>query len=292
MQHYSFFHLLFLSLLISLCPSLANAEYQLNSHKSGQRPIIDGEIDNNWNKIKAIEVTDKLTKKKIKIKSLYDKETISFLVIVPDETKNDEHKNLIWNKEKEIYVTGNKREDSFVFKWSIDGQKKDLSLSANEPYIADIWYWKAYRTDMLGFADDKRHIYSFDKSNKSKKFVSKNGNVYYLERPADEGGASYKAAIYTDFIKEELPKYLHLPPTKSRADIKAKGKWENGHWCIEFQRKLDTEHSDDVKFITSRSYYFGVASTEIAGKKPNPKNTNPIHGAGIISDLIKLVFIK
>ena len=36
----------------------------------------------------------------------------------------------------------------------------NLRVDAATPYRADIWFWKAHRTDSKGFADDKMHVYS------------------------------------------------------------------------------------------------------------------------------------
>ena len=57
-----------------------------------------------------------------------------------------------------MYDVGPDRGDCFVFKWAMDAAVNDLSVHSDHPYMADIWFWKANRTDPAGYADDKYHI--------------------------------------------------------------------------------------------------------------------------------------
>lgn len=65
--------------------------------------------------------------------------------------------------------------------------KSDLTLTTDQPYKADIWFWKAFRTDHAGYADDKTHTYSNLKKKDAKILLSKTGTIYYLLRNGDEG---------------------------------------------------------------------------------------------------------
>ena len=51
-------------------------------------------------------------------------------------------------------------------KWAMDKNVSDLGIRADRPYNADLWFWKANRTDPSGFADDKMQVLSDTAINK------------------------------------------------------------------------------------------------------------------------------
>ncbi len=213
-----------------------------------------------------------------------------FLVRFPDEQANREHKTYVWDEAAGRYRTGPDREDTFVFKWAMARETRDLSLSAEQSYKADIWFWKANRTDPEGYADDKIQRYTRGKLPKSKQMLSANGQVFYLQREGDEGEAAYRVTSYSERQKDRMPKFILSAPGGSRADIQAKGVWKDGFWTVELARQLDTGHSDDVQFVTSGSYLFAVSRYEIAGRKPNPALQQPLFGAGEVGEHLLLTF--
>ena len=168
----------------------------------------------------------------------------------------------------------------------------DISINSNMGYKADVWYWKAFRTDPTGYADDKCHIYTKESSSKAKKRISKNGKQFYLVRHGDKGTPAYNPIIHIVRYGDRENSYSHREPTGSRADVQAKGNWINNVWTIEFARDLDTGHADDVRFSLNRQYQFGVSRYETAGTKPIKGSNNPMHGAGEISQPIILTFTK
>jgi len=265
---------------------------EINSKYVHEGPFIDGKREKLWERSKALEVVDPLTEKKVLLQSLFDDEYIYFKVTYPDKSEDREHKLLVWKEKLKMYKTGIKREDTFLFKWSLQGDKVDLSLEADYPYVADVWYWKAHRTDPIGYADDKRHVYSPNKSFGSKKLISKGGKVFYLSRPGDDGRPAYEILTYDKHVEQTMPRYRQQTPTGSRGDIRAKGTWENGVWTVELRRKLRTGNQDDVIFDTKKTYFFGISVNEIAARDPDYEYDNPFHGVGKISKLIELKFIK
>ncbi len=158
------------------------------------------------------------------------------------------------------------------------------------PYRADVWYWKAYRTDLGGYADGKSHIYNQKPDKRAKQIVSPQAKIFYLLRLGDHGQSSYSNIPYGAYQGAEVPRYRHRQPTGSRADIRAKGRWHNGTWTVEFCRQLDTGHPDDVQFYPLRRYRFGVSRHEIAGKLPNPQLDQPYYESGKMSEYLTLIF--
>ena len=127
------------------------------------------------------------------LKAAYSNDAIFFLVQYPDATENREHKTMLWDEAAERYRIGPSREDTFVFKWHLGAGPTDLRISGDSPHRADIWYWKSYRTDHAGFADDKMHVFDVTPMPRSQKVLSQTGHSFYLHRPGDAGEAAYRA---------------------------------------------------------------------------------------------------
>jgi len=177
-----------------------------------------------------------------------------------DATKNDTHKNFVWDNAQQRYRKGKDREDRLVFKFFISG-KYSTSPLAGWPSVSDIWHWKAYRSNSAGLAHDKSHIISDTKIAKSKKYKATNGKTIYMARPSDAGDPIYKAKRYTDKVEDVMPKYVISPKISgSVADVKAKGVWADGTWTLELGRKFDTgDHASDVVFKPGSSVKGAIA---------------------------------
>lgn len=252
-------------------------------------PLIDGFGDDPaWQGIDAIITHADLANVDVEIKALRNDKMIFFLVQFPDKDESRTHKSLYWNKSTEMYDLGPDREDCFVFKWNMGADDADLSVYSHKGHGADIWFWKACRTDPSGFADDKKHILSIYETRKSKPIKSKTGNTLYLQRIADKGIAAYSRDIYIEYKGDVISEFMTRQPKGSRADIKAKGNWQKGKWTIEFQRALDTGYMDDVAFAVGGKYQFGIALSEIAGKPLDLNSNFPLYGADDVSENLYL----
>ncbi|MEN8166695.1 MAG: ethylbenzene dehydrogenase-related protein [Pseudomonadota bacterium] len=275
--------------LFSMTPSWA--DQTLHASRVAQPPLVDGSAqDPVWGEARALVVRDRVAKIDITLKAVYTPDEIFFLLRFPDETENRMHKLLQWDKEIEIYKPGPTREDSMVLKWSMEPLPVDLSLTSEQPYKADIWYWKSYRTGHAGYADDKYQIYSDLPLPEGKRLLSGQGSTFYLIRKGDAGQSAYQGASPIEYQGEETPAYKLREPSGSRADIRAKGQWDSGYWSVEFSRKLVTGHADDVALEAGRSYRFGVSRYEIAGRRAEPDIEIPLFGVGDIGENLTLQF--
>ena len=252
------------------------AAQSLTTIRTSTPPTIDGVAnDPVWAQATAVVTEDRVAKIPVTIKSVHTEDRIYFLVTFPDETESRNHKTMLWVPERERYKTGYNREDTFVFKWSMEPRPVDLGIMADNAYDADIWFWKAHRTDPAGFADDKMHRLSAAETRQASIIYSKNGLPYYLYRPGDSGEAAYRVLIYNKFVRDRMPKYQIGQPSGSRSDIRAKGDWKDGRWTIEFGRQLNTGQSDDVQFDPRQRYLFGISRYEIAGRRRNSHSAPP-----------------
>lgn len=281
----------FALLLCCTISTITCAEQKLIAGKIDQSPEIDGlDKEQFWQKLSGITVHDIVANIDIELKAAHNGEYIYFLASYPDKDESRLHRALVWKEDDKTYQNGPTREDVLVIKWGMTGLETDLSLSADKPYRADIWYWKAHRTDHAGYADDKIQYYAATRNKKSLLLISKSGKIFHLLRKGDAGESAYSPKLQDSYTENTVPKYNLREPQGSRADVRAKGSWVDGRWTIEFARKLQTGNSDDLQMETVGSYRFGVSRYEIAGRKPEPESDTPMFGSGEVGELILLSF--
>jgi hypothetical protein len=138
----------------------------------------------------------------------------------------------------------------------------DLSIYADNSYTTDIWYWKACRSDPMGFADDKISTLSMIKRQNAAKIISKKGFTYYSKRKGDEGKAAYQdIEIPIDFHGDTIPLFKNIVPSESRADIIAKGVKERedlqkanelNEKIAEKDTKLAKKHASMIEAIVAK----------------------------------------
>lgn len=267
------------------------ADQTLIARKVNQDPVIDGvAADKAWSKAGEITTHDKIADIDITLKAVYTGEKIFFLVSYPDKDESRMHRSWVWNKKTEEYDGGKDREDVFVIKWNMVGKPVDLSVFADNPYKADIWFWKACRTDPSGYADDKVQHLSAEHLNKAREISRKFGEKMYLQRLGDNGDSAFKSSLYVEYNGDVVPRFKSRKPTLSRADIKAKGVWADGRWTIEFGRKLNTANQNDILLNPKKTYLFGVSRYEIAGRKAEPDSEQPLYGSGDVGEALTLKF--
>lgn len=255
-------------------------------------PAVDGSAgDPAWAKAAAVEIKDGRSGDPVTIKTLRSGDSVYFLVQFPDTEENRLHKPWVWNKEMGVYALGTQREDGFTFKWNMGEKDVDLSNFSDDDYHADVWYWKANRTDPAGYSDDKHHVLSSEQTKKSKELTGKGGGKRYLQRLGDKGTSAQEKQLLTDYQGDVQDQYTSRTPDGSRGDVRAKGSWIDGMWTVEFARKLDTGHDDDVKFVpgAGRKYPFGVSIFGLYGEALDDSKVH-LYGQGRISEPLFLVF--
>ena len=258
-----------LSIIFLHVPVVQGAEPVVAAKKILKAPVIDGN-DQDWTDIKAVAVrvapavnSDNKNHTgtiDVTIKAANDGENIYFLVQWPDDTKDDTHKVMIWNSDVEMYEAGNDLEDRLALGIDMGGDFTGCMLGGTE-YKADIWHWKAFRSQTAGIAHDKMHIVSFQQMPMAKKHASRDGKKeVWIARPSDAGDKLYKSQRLIDKKADREPKYLVTPsPQGSIADVKTGAVWADSTWTLEIKRKLSTGHVDDVVFVPGEKYKASVA---------------------------------
>lgn len=289
----SFLIITVLASIICGSTSAADKNLELVTEITETDPIVDGnDLDPCWASAKAITAHDRIADIDITLKALYSKKKVFLLVSFPDPNESRTHKSWVWDKNQEFYKTGTNIEDTFVFKWNMNPKPVDLSVLSDSPYTADVWFWKACRTDPVGYADDKIQVLAPEKSKKSHLLTSRSGDTMYLLRKGDKGTTAFKTEMIINYKGDVVDRFVYRQPKGSCADVKAKGKWKDGRWTIEFARELVTGNDDDIQFDLNKKPQFGISRYEIRGGKVNKKLSQPLYECGDTNENIFLVFKK
>ncbi len=229
-------------------------------------PVLDGS-GLEWNAVSATTITlhSAVPGKQPDVDSVIVKggvfgDSVYFFAQWKDDTKDDtSHKPYVWSSEKKTYITAPEREDRFAMQFEMEGNYSANWFSGNL-FKADMWHWKAYRSNTIGLAHDKMTIISDIQTKKAFKATAMNRKQIFISRPGDKGDKLYKSMKYQEKKQDFMQKYILNPEARgSVTDVKAKAAWENGVWSLELKRKLSTGHADDVIFAPGKSVKAGIA---------------------------------
>ncbi|HPP56112.1 MAG TPA: ethylbenzene dehydrogenase-related protein [Anaerohalosphaeraceae bacterium] len=242
-----------------------------------------------WAGLPEITTLDFSSQRPIRLKAFHNGQSIFLLVVYPDSAASESHKSWFWDPTEQIYKPGNDQEDMLVLKWRLNGENLSLSPEQLVPHKADIWFWKACRTNPLGYLDDKQQEVTLEPQAESLALPSKQYGTLYLRRTGDEGQAAYTEKFFFDYQGNVLLRYYPQEPSGSRADIRGKGQWTEGQWTLEIQRVLQTGHEDDVQFEVGQTYLFAATVYEMAGTGIEPQWQQPLYRTGNAFDRLYLV---
>lgn len=185
---------------------------------------------------------------------------IYMLAVWADGTESRLHKPYEWRDEFKSYRRTDQLEDRFAINFLMSGEFSNSKLSGAE-FTADVWHWKASRSDPAGIAHDKMWKVSRTPFEGANEFVGEDGTTIYLARSSDQGQRLYRPVKYVMKRQEIMPRYeVNLKPAGSIADVRAKGVWRNGVWSLEMARRLDTGHPDDAIIPASGRIPFAIAA--------------------------------
>ncbi|MBW2563896.1 MAG: hypothetical protein JRE29_07665 [Deltaproteobacteria bacterium] len=251
----------------------------------------------------------------LKTKSVYTKDEIFFRFEWPDPDKSMQKNAWKFSGGKWDKIKANEDRLGLVFeinridKFATKGcavlchneskNEKDWYYAVSSPKEkADMWHWKAVRSNPVGYTEDgyvtsnpskepekgrKRDAGSGTKakSNQTKdkskpaymqdplKSASIPGTLLVSEKVEIKNHANFKEG-------DEIPGYMLNTEWKdSFADVKTKGVWANGKWTLVMSRKLNTGYDDDIQFNTRKKYPFSLAVFNNSGGH-NSYNAEPL----------------
>lgn len=258
-------HLLFSIIIYCFCTNDLFASQVIPMHPLDSMPILDGS-DEDWGNIPAEEIFLHQTRKdqKTKVDSIFVKggvygDRVYLYLTWKDDSKSIEHKPFVWDMEQSRYIQSLLVEDRLAIQFAMTGSYTTDWLSGSE-FTADMWHWKAHRSNFLGLAQDKQTIISRTKLLRSYHAKTSQNETLYILRPSDVGDRLYKSVRYKNKNEMKMPKYiLANKPQGSITDVKAKGVWYEGAWHLELSRAMNTHQDDDVVFYRGKQTLGGIA---------------------------------
>ncbi len=224
-------------------------------------PLIDGAADEKaWGKAAPHSFTVRGASGTftVTMSALWENDRVYFLVQWPDRDENAEHHPWVWSEEEKQYSVGKEVEDALALQFSRDGKLGDCMLSG-ESREADLWFWRAARTNPVGAAEDGTLIVSTERLAGASFYKAKNKRTVWVRDKRDAGTAPYKSQVVDAFEGEKVHRYVPREPSGSVADVEAKGRWKNGQWTVELARALDTGDEADLVFKSGREHHFTAA---------------------------------
>lgn len=187
-----------------------------------------------------------------------------------------------WVYDGEQWQNSGDLEDGFGLLWDAKGQYNDFSCSyachiqdfgvnkanfhasnkmrmAQEGTWLDLWNWKAARTALYGFADDRYLDSEGMHGDTHGELFSENSQARITAgsevRPFDEGDLPIydadRAPAGEGFYPPGAvaPGYLVKQPVAGRADVLAVSNHDGGRWIVTLRRALQTGDPHDVVFV-------------------------------------------
>ena len=245
------------------------AQQTINVRPLNFTPSMNGSFSG-WEDVGGVKVPMKGLKGGAKISSVTVKagmrgDDVYIYLQWADSTEDKVHKPYVWNTGKGRYEKSKKLEDRIALQFAMEGDYS-TNWASGKSFKADMWHWKAFRSNEIGLVHDKMTIISTQSTKKSYKLKTNSGKTVYISRPSDKGDRLYKSVRYRKKDKDVMPSYsLTRNPSGSIADIRAKGVWKGGMWTVVMKRKLSTGNPDDVKFSSGKSVKGGIAVFDQSG---------------------------
>lgn len=224
-------------------------------------PVVDGLLsDAAWLGAQqfSFDVQGPSGKMTVSVWGLWSQDRIWFLARWPDDELNDQHRPWVWSREDKAYVAGKDIEDALSISFAKNGRIGDCMLAGNEA-VADLWTWRAGRTNPAGSADDATLTLTFTRIPRANYYQTKNGRTVWVKETPDAGTPAYQSQVVGTFSGDRVPRYSSRKPAGSIADVAAKGVWKDGFWTVEFSRKLAAADGGDVAFAPGRDVPFSIA---------------------------------
>jgi len=257
-------------IVVLLVPSVLFADTQpIPVGRMNTPPVVDGNLDewgaDGWNKVtvKPAMEDDKLNfvgTVDVDFKAVTSEGHIYIAARWPDGTKDLQYKNWVWRSNK--YKRDKKLDDIFAVRFHMSGDY-DTTMLSEKTYTVDVWVWTAGRSNPTGIALDAWHHISLDLIEYAAEYELPSGKIVFIKKNKDEGTPSFhviKPKHRKKFEGKKLPSIGATGKASgSVADVHARGVWKDGHWHLEFKRRIDIQNKDDVTFKPGMSLMGAIA---------------------------------
>jgi Ethylbenzene dehydrogenase len=234
---------------------------QTLSAREVDRPIrLDGQIDD-WQDVAGtiVPLSGKGGADRVELRAAIRGDRIYLLAIWDDASESDLHKPYRWDEASHTYKKTEGMEDRFALSLRMSGDFTANKLDGSE-FTADVWHWKAHRSNPAGVAHDKWWRVSRTPFEKSRPFETPSGETVHIARPSDGGDQLYKIVRYHVRQQAIMPLYeINREARGSIVDVAAAGVWRDGRWYLELSRRLETGNDDDAVIPANGTMPFAIA---------------------------------
>lgn len=273
---------------ILLLPFVAAAEEAplvWRSTHTDSPPTIDGEVDEVWASAAALTVTVREAfgggnPLEVVLRALHTDERLYVLARWPDATRSDMRDPYLWNADKGVYERPTTPDDQFALEFPLEGELQLSMLPSTGAYKADVWHWKAGRSNLGGWVDDKRHLVSQEHLEGGKHYSLGGHRSIYIARPMDAGVAAYRVKPKpASYEGDRVASYEAQAPSGSLEDVRGKGIHDGKGWTLEMTRRFSTGHADDAVIDPSEPTLCAIAVLD-----------DELYWAHSVSQFLSLVF--
>jgi Ethylbenzene dehydrogenase len=237
-----------------------SAPQTLTAHALDHPIRLDGQIDD-WQGVAGtiVPLSGAGGADRVELRAAIRGDRIYLLAVWDDPSESNLHKPYQWSEASQAYEKTEAMEDRFALSMQMSGAFTANKLDGSE-FTADVWHWKAHRSNPAGLAHDKWWRVSRAPFDGSRAFETPSGETVHLARPSDAGDQLYKVVRYHIKQREVMPLYeVNREVRGSIADVDAKGVWRDGRWYLELSRRLDTGHDDDAPIPANGTMPFAIA---------------------------------
>ncbi len=163
---------------------------------------------------------------------------------------------------------------------------KKMGLHYTDGDTVDVWQWRAASTNPIGRADDGwwaayrndslggRHLDNLASGGYFSNLNRDWQQPYFLPvHPSGRGWIDPRSEYVTPYffaddnfaVGDEVPGVIVTPFIGDRGDVRARGRWFDGRWAVEFTRPIKTGSSFDIEL--RGEFYLGIALFDNAESK-------------------------
>jgi hypothetical protein len=206
---------------------------------------------------------------------------------------------------KYLLITRTEQDDAGA--WDKVKPVAELNKLKAEGKFLDLWQWRAGRSNAVGYASDDwvmeyrngdagrspfsnppKPQFMFDekvtgfRAIPEAELAARMGQAALIEKrtavPLDPN-AKFAAG-------DLLPQYVQRQPEGSAGDVQAYGRYADGHWVVEFRRRLNTGNADDKVMRPGTAYPIGFGLFDDAVSNRRHYVTLPLTlGLGVKGDV-------
>ena len=218
-------------------------------------PDVDGRKDKAWDSAEPLVVVVReamggANPREVVLRALHTDDRLYVLAEWPDSTPGDMRDPYLWNAEKKAYERPTTPDDQFGLEFALEGELQISMIPTKGEYVADVWHWKAGRSNLGGWVDDKRHLITQSPVEGALEYSMGGHNTVYIRRPMDAGTHAYKKIDGPkSYAGDRVGSFVAQEPSGSQSDIRGKGVHSGSGWTLEMTRKFETGNSDDAVIV-------------------------------------------